>query len=68
MSQAGPGDVLGGAAGTGLAARPGLLPDFSRTLAGRPDSGPYRQVGQPHDTLGAAESEIDSFIARAAIV
>src|SRR5258707_11874647 len=37
----------------GLAARPGLLPDVSRTLAGRPDSGPYRQVGQPHDSLGA---------------
>ena len=33
--------------GLGLAARPGLLPDASRTLAGGPDSGPYRQVGQP---------------------
>ena len=35
----------------GLAAGPGLLPDDSRTLAGRPDSGPYRQVGQPHATV-----------------
>ncbi len=33
--------------GPGLAARPGLLPDASCTLAGRPVSGPYRQVGQP---------------------
>jgi hypothetical protein len=31
----------------GLAARPGLLPDISCTLAGQPVSGPYRQVGQP---------------------
>src|SRR3984957_2887767 len=33
--------------GHGLAAKPGLLPHASRTLAGRPDSGSYRQVGQP---------------------
>jgi hypothetical protein len=37
-----------------LAASPGLLPDASRILAGRPDSGPYRQVGQPPATVGAA--------------
>ncbi len=41
------------------AARPGLLPDASRTLAGRPDSGPYRQVDQPHATLGGAKLKIN---------
>jgi hypothetical protein len=35
------------AAGTGWRPGPGLLPDASRALAGRRDSGPYRQVGQP---------------------
>jgi hypothetical protein len=38
----------------GLAARPGLLPDASRTLAGRPVSGPYRQVGQLSATVSPA--------------
>src|ERR1022692_1653520 len=51
--------------GLGLAARPGLLPDASRTLAGRPDSGPYRQVGQSTATVGAGRLEIDSFTASA---
>ena len=31
----------------GLAARPGLLPGASCTLAGQPVSGPYRQAGRP---------------------
>ena len=34
-----------------MSARTGLLPDASRTLSGRPDSVPYRQVGQPPATL-----------------
>jgi catechol 2,3-dioxygenase-like lactoylglutathione lyase family enzyme len=44
------------AADSGLAARPGLLPDASRTLAGRPDSGPHRQVGQPSASVDAGLS------------
>jgi hypothetical protein len=54
------------AAGLGLAARPGLLPDASRTLAGRPDSGLYRQVGQPPATVDVARPEIESFTVHAA--
>jgi hypothetical protein len=41
------------AADSGLAGRLGLLPDASRTLAGRPDSGPYHQVGRPSATVDA---------------
>ena len=41
----------------GLAARPGLLPDASRTLSGRPDSGPYRQAGQPSATLMSGKTQ-----------
>src|SRR5690349_15883475 len=57
QSHASPAPVMmhpAAAQGTGLAARPGLLPDVSRTLAKQPDSGPYRQVGQLSATVGAA--------------
>ena len=57
---------LSRAAQLGPAARPGLLPDASRTLAGRPDAGPYRQVGQPPARVGVADPKIDSFTASAA--
>src|SRR5260370_8429932 len=55
------------ALGLGQAARPGLIPDASRTLAGRPDSGPYRQVGQPLATLGSVKLKINWVTAHAAV-
>jgi hypothetical protein len=46
----------------GLAARPGLLPDASRTLTGRPaGSGPYRPVGQSSATVSSAGVQAGSF-------
>ena len=66
LTRADPGVLICRATGLGLAARPGLLPDASRTLAGRPDSGPYRQVGQSSATVSPVRREIDSITGHAA--
>lgn len=49
-------DPRGRTAALGLLARPGLLPDASRTLAGRPNSDPCRQVSQPSATVDAGRA------------
>src|ERR1035437_7267744 len=52
---------------TGLAARPGLLPDVLESFREQPDSGPYCQAGQSRPTVEEPTLNDDIIIAHGLI-